>query len=381
MVAEDAAAVANIGFGRRFFPGDDVVAVAADAYGRYANVGRASPYPGLPSAKNMLRMQRDLERWTLELMEAPSDAGALLTSGGTESVIMAVRACLRAAGRLADGPGEIVAARSAHPCIDKAADIFGLKLIRTPVGADHRADVAAIVEAITPRTVMLYSSFPSYAYGLEDDIPSLGALALEHGLWLHVDACMSGFLAPFLRMNGASIPEFGLTVPGVSSISADLHKHAYSAKGASVLVAKRDAIDNAKFSYADHPLPAMTTPTLAGTAPGAPLASAWAVMRHLGRPGYRDLAHKLSKARRDFVAAIRSVEGFDVLGEPLFSLVVVTSDRYDMTKMHAGMAARGWFTLMVSEPQGLHLNIGPLDGALALGYAADLQSTALEISK
>ena len=104
-------------------------------------------------------------------------------------------------------------------------------------------------------------------------------------------------------------------------------------------------------------------------------------MRHLGRPGYRDLAHKLSKARRDFVAAIRSVEGFDVLGEPLFSLVVVTSDRYDMTKMHAGMAARGWFTLMVSEPQGLHLNIGPLDGALALGYAADLQSTALEISK
>ena len=372
----DSASVETIGFARRFFAGSDVAAVAADAAGLFAHAGRVSSYPGLPQPPGMGQIQRELQQWALELLDAPEGTAARLTSGGTESVILALRACLKTASpgkpSPAGTPPEIVAAWSAHPCIDKAAELLGARLVRVPVGVGHVADPVAMAAAITPATRMLYVSFPSYAYGLADDVAAFADLALEHGLWLHVDACMSGFLAPFQRMNGEAIPFCGPGIPGVSSLSADFHKHGYSAKGASALLLAEEAARAIDFVYSDHPLPTMATETLAGTAPGAALASAWAVMRYLGAEGYCKLAARLSAARQAFAAAVRSVPGFSVLGEPLFSLMVVTSSRHDMAAVHRGMAARGWFTLAVASPPGLHLNIGALDAPLAERFAADL---------
>ena len=376
MAASDAQASAKIGFGRRFFPGDEVAAVAANACGLFAGAGRASPYPGLPTPPSMTRIQQDLTRWTLQLLNAPENTAVLFTSGGTESVIMAVHAARRQFAPQGGGKAEIVASRAAHPCIDKAAALFDLNLIRTPSGKDRRADPRAMEAAITPRTMMLYASFPSYAYGIEDDIEALAAIARDRGIWLHVDACMSGYLAPFMRLNGDAIPKGGLETPGVTSVSADLHKHAYSAKGASVVLMPQSAADKAAFIYSDHPLPPMATPTLAGTAPGAPLASAWAVMRHLGEPGFRALAADLSAARENFIARIRETGSFSVLGDPRFSIVVVTSETHDMGAVHAGMGKRGWFLSKVADPSGLHLNISPTDGPLASRFAEDLLAAA-----
>lgn len=375
---QDADAVRDIGFARRFFAAPDVSAIAAEAYGLFAHAGRVSSYPGLPQPPGIRQMQNELQQWALDLLEAPEGTTARLTSGGTESVILALRACLQST-EPADGAPEIVAAWSAHPCIDKAAALLGARLIRVPVGSDHRADLAAMAAAITPQTRMLYISFPSYAYGLEDDVVAFGVLARERGLWLHVDACMSGFLAPFQRMNGEAIPPCGLNVPGVSSMSADFHKHGYAAKGASVLLLADEPAQAIDFVYSDHPLPTMATETLAGTAPGAPFASAWAVMRYLGVDGYRRLAHDLSAARRAFVDAVNAVPGFAVLGDPLFSLVVVTSPCHDMKLVHRRMARRGWFTLAVREPPGLHLGIGAGDGPLAGRFAADLRAVGEEL--
>lgn len=376
MARLDSDAAKDIGFGRRFFPGEDVAAIAARACGLFAGAGRASPYPGLPSPPSMARMQRDLTRWTLELLNAPDNTAVLFTSGGTESVIMAAHAARRHAGKSSGGRPEIIASRAAHPCIDKAASLFDLNLIRTPTGRDWRADLKAMEDAITPRTMMLYASFPSYAYGIEDDIEALAALARDRGIWLHIDACMSGFLAPFMRMNGETIPKGGLEIPGVTSVSADLHKHGYSAKGASVVAMPAAAAEKSAFIYSNHPLPPMATPTLAGTAPGAPLASAWAVMRYLGEPGFRALAAELSAARQSFVTRIRDTEGFGVLGDPLFSIVVVTSEKHDMNAVHAGMAKRGWFLSKVGDPPGLHLNISAKDGPLAMRFAEDLRAAS-----
>jgi glutamate/tyrosine decarboxylase-like PLP-dependent enzyme len=162
-------------------------------------------------------------------------------------------------------------------------------------------------------------------------------------------------------------------------MSADFHKHGYAAKGASVLLLPDEPAQAIDFVYSDHPLPTMATETLAGTAPGAPFASAWAVMRYLGIDGYRRLAHDLSAARRAFVEAVGTVPGFAVLGDPLFSLAVVTSPCHDMKAVHQRMAARGWFTLAVTEPPGLHLNIGAGDGALAGRFADDLRAVGEEL--
>lgn len=379
MAATDAEAISGIGFGRRFFPGAQVTAVAREAYGLFANTTRASPYPGLPSAPSMLRMQGDVEKWALDLLDAPPETAIRFTSGGTESVILAVHACRKSSDKKVDGPLEIVAPYSAHPCIDKAAELLGLKLIRVPVGADYCADLSAMAAAITPRTIMLYASFPSYAYGLNDDVAALGTLAQKHGLWLHVDACMSGFLAPFMRMNGVNIPPCSLSVPGVTSISADFHKHGYSAKGVSAVLMPHEAADRSAFSYSDHPLPTMTTPSLAGTAAGAPIASAWAVIQYLGTDGFCDLARELHESTSAFRSAIASVDGFHVLGDPTFSILVVASDRYDIREVHRLMSDRNWFTLLVRDPAGLHLNVGAKDGAIAARFAADLRAVTENI--
>jgi glutamate/tyrosine decarboxylase-like PLP-dependent enzyme len=375
MLAADRAAIASVKLARRFFGGEDVFDIAARACGIYAQTGRSALYPGMPGAAAMEFMQRRILEVALDLLRAPDGAAGLITSGGTESVIVALKACVtRAAARgLKRQDMYVIAPRTAHPCIDKAAELLGIRLQRVAVKADGAADIPAMRAALTSSTVMLYGSYPCYAYGTCDDIAALGALAAESETWLHVDACMSGFLAPFAKMNGEVLPDFDFSIPGVTSVSADLHKHGYSAKGASlVLFRTAELAQRAAFEYADHPLPPMRTPTLAGTASGAPIASAWAAFEFLGVDGYRDLARRLFDVRRAIVTAVGKAAGFAVIGEPLFSLVVITSRTHDMVRVREWLNARHWFTLPVMDPPGIHLNLGAFDHGLAVELARDL---------
>jgi len=365
----------GVKFGRRFFGGDIPFELGEYASGLFAQSTRTSLYAGLPGPTSVERMHREIVDHALELLQAPLEARGVVTSGGTESVILALKAAVRRAQSrgLAVHEMEVVAPQSAHPCIDKAAELLNVRLVRVRTGADFTADVTEMAAAVTPRTVMLYSSFPSYAYGLVDDIRALGALAESQHVWLHVDACLSGLLAPFARMNGEVIPSFDFEIPGVSSLSADLHKHGYSAKGASLILFRDvDLARFATFSYSNHPLSPMTTPTLAGTASGAPIASAWAVMQHLGVAGYRELAARLSASRRAMVAAINSVPGFAVLGQPLFSIVVLTSGVHDLEKVRNALSRKRWFIAPVLDPPGMHMNVGAFDEPIAEELARDL---------
>ena len=51
-----------------------------------------------------------------------------------------------------------------------------------------------------------------------------------------VGTSMGGFFLPFARELGEPVPDFDFRVPGVWSLSADLHKFGYAPKGASVLL-------------------------------------------------------------------------------------------------------------------------------------------------
>ncbi len=377
--AADRRSMESVKFGRRFFGGEAPFELGEYAGALFAQSTRASLYAGLAGPASVEGMQRDIVEHALELLRAPPEARGEVTSGGTESVILALKAAVkRAQSRgLAVHEMEVVAPQSAHPCIDKAAELLNVRLVRVRTRADFTADAAQMAAAVTPNTVMLYSSFPSYAYGLVDDIAALGALAASRQLWLHVDACLSGLLAPFARMNGEVIPPFDFEIPGVSSLSADLHKHGYSAKGASLILFRdADLAGFATFSYSNHPLLPMTTPTLAGTASGAPLASAWAVMQHLGVAGYRELAARLFASRRAMVAAINGVPGFAVLGHPLFSIVVATSGVHDLAMVRNALGRKQWFIAPVLDPPGMHMNVGAFDEPLADELAWDLNEAA-----
>ena len=254
-----------------------------------------------------------------------------------------------------------------------------IEVRRTPL-RDYLADPAAMAEAADAATVMIVGSAPNFPYGLIDPIAALSHLAVERDLWLHVDACVGGYLAPFVRMNGADIPAFDFELPGVRSMSADLHKYGYCAKGASTVLFRSEALKALMvFDFKDWPGGRMVTPTLAGTRTGGAIAAAWAVMNFLGVEGYREKQAQVTAARETIQAGAEAL-GFRVLGRPQLGLMAFTREDVDCLAVWAKLRERGWFTGVTTEPKSLHLMLSPFHATVAQSYLADL-AWALEAAK
>jgi glutamate/tyrosine decarboxylase-like PLP-dependent enzyme len=354
-----------------FNAGEDVLRVAKDAYALYQSENGLGP-AAFPSLK---RMESEVISMGLGLLHGPEGSCGNMTSGGSESIFMAVKTCrdeARARG-LTSAAGELVIPRSAHPAFDKAAHYLGLSVRRIPVAADYRADVAAMRAAVDEKTLMIVGSAPCFPFGLIDPIEALGELALERDVWLHVDACVGGYFAPFARMNGVDVPAFDFSVPGVRSMSADLHKYGYTAKGAStVLHRSEEQREHQIFRFDDWPSGGMVTPTAAGTRPGGAIASAWAVMHYLGVEGYRAKAQLVTDTRAKLVREIDAMPGLATLGDPQLGLFAYGSDEVDVYGVYAALHKRGWFTGLNSEPRAIHLMLSPAHAEVADRYLEDL---------
>jgi glutamate/tyrosine decarboxylase-like PLP-dependent enzyme len=357
-----------------FHPGDDVLEVAKQAYALYQSENALGP-AAFPSLR---RMESEVVSMGLGLLHGPEGACGNMTSGGTESILMAVKTCRdQARARGVDTNGaEIVVPRSAHLAFDKAAHYLGMKMVRMPVASDLRADVAGMADAISDRTLMLVGSAPCFPYGLIDPIEALSELALARGLWLHVDACVGGYFAPFARMNGIDVPSFDFALPGVASISADLHKYGYAAKGASTIFHRSEAQRAFQiFVCDDWPAGGMTTPTAAGTRPGGAVAGAWAVMNYLGVAGYRAKAKIVTDTRERLIRAIEAMPGLRTYGDPQLGLFTYGAEdpaKLPIFAVWAQLKARGWFTGVITEPQGIHLMLSPSHAESADAYLSDL---------
>jgi len=361
-----------------FNAGEDVLRVAKDAYAMYQSENGLGPL-AFPSLR---QMESDVVSMGLGLLHGPEGACGNLTSGGTESILMAVKTCrdqAAATGRDVRG-GQIVVPFSAHLAFDKAAHYLGLEMVRVPLRDDYRADVDAMARAITDRTLMLVGSAPCFPYGLIDPIEDLGRLAEERGLWLHVDACVGGYFAPFARMNGVPVPPFDFEVPGVASISADLHKYGYAAKGASTIFHRTEAQRAFQiFECEDWPAGHMTTPTAAGTRPGGAIAGAWAVMNYLGVDGYREKTRQVTDTREKLMTAIDAMPGLQTFGDPQLGLFLFGADDVDIFKVYGRMFARGWFSGLVTAPRAIHMMLSPAHAAVADEYLADLEQAVAEV--
>ena len=362
-----------------FNAGEDVAAVQKEAYTLFMSENGLGPL-AFPSLK---QMEDEVVGMGLNLLHAPPAAKGTITSGGTDSITMAVKAArdfARAERGLA-GPANLVAPFSAHPAFDKAAALMDIEVRRVPVGADLLSDVDAMGEAADEQTIMLVGSAPSFPYGLIDHIEALGDLAERRNLWLHVDACVGGYIAPFVRMNGAPIPPFDFAVPGVQSMSADLHKYGFCAKGASTVLFRSEALhQHMVFDCSDWPGGRMITPTLAGTRPGGAISAAWAVMNFLGIEGYRRKHGLVTAARSAVEEGVRAL-GFEVLGEPQLGIVAFTHNEADVYTVYRNMYRKGWFTSLTTEPPALHLMLSPFHHEVVDVYLEDLQASLAEAGK
>ncbi len=361
-----------------FHPGEDVLDVAKEAYALYQSENALGP-AAFPSLR---RMEDEVVGIGLGLLHAPDGAAGNITSGGTESILLATKACRdHAAARGVDVRGaRLVLPRTAHLAFDKAAHYLGLEVVRVPVGADLRADPAATEAAVDERTIMLVGSAPCFPYGLVDPIPELARIARDRELWLHVDACVGGYFNPFAELEGVALPEWDFRVEGVTTISADLHKYGYAAKGASTIL-HRSAETHAHQIFQGDAWPAgqMTTPTVAGTRPGGAIASAWAVLHYLGVSGYRERAAAVLKTRRHLEDGLAAL-GLRVLGDPPLCLIAFGAPEDDPLPIFAvwkAMYDEGWFSGVVQAPDGIHLMLSPAHERVADRYLEDL-ANALE---
>ena len=358
------------------FAGDDVLEVAKRAYLMYFSENGL----GLRAFGSLAKFESEVVAMGLALLGGGDDARGAMTTGGTESIFLAVKAARdhAVAARAVAGVPEIVLAHSAHPAFDKAAHFLGLATVRTPLRADFTADPEAIAAAITAKTVMLVGSAPAYPHGVMDPIGTIAAMAASRGIWMHVDACVGGYFAPFARKLGYPIEPFDFSVPGVTSISADLHKYGYAAKGASTLFfADPASFAHMAWSFDNWPRGQYMTNTLVGTRAGGAIAAAWAVMNYLGEAGYSRITERVLATRRALEAGVQPL-GFHILGRPELSILAFGSEVHDIAAVGKAMTARGWLTGFVKEPAGIHQMLNLTHEPVVARYLSDLAESAEE---
>ena len=358
--------------GGSYFGGEEVLAVANEAYQSYINYNALYATKLFPS---LVRYEEDLVDALLEMHRAPGGAGGSITSGGTESIFMSVKTALAwARDHLPQaGDPEIVVPHAAHPGFDKAAHLMGIETVRLERNVDFRADLEAMAAAVNHNTILLAASAPSYPFGVTDPVGEIASLAAENGLWLHVDACNGGFVFPFARRLGYSVPEYDFSLPGVTSISVDVHKLGYANKGVSSLLLRDAGLEEyQRYTFDAWPSGLYSTPNLLGSRSGGGLASAWAVMNYLGEEGYREIVSGILAVRDRFVDGIRAIEGLEIWGEPHAYLLAFGSASFDIYAVDEGMAAREWIGSRLADPPAIHLFFDRSHEGVADDYMRDL---------
>lgn len=359
-------------------PGAAAEAVIKRAYTMYLSENGLDP-TAFPS---VLALENQLVAIGAAHLRGGAGVVGNFTSGGTESIMLAVKSARDYARsvRGIERPAMIIP-ETAHAAFHKAASYLGVELRVTQVDPrTFKADVQAMRDAIDDRTALLVGSAVSYAHCVVDPIPEIAALAAERGLLCHVDGCMGGFLLPYFRRLGAPVTEFDFTVAGVTSISMDLHKYAFAAKGASLILYRSAEVRRHQiFACAGWTGYTMVNATVQSSKSAGPMAAAWAVLHHFGDEGYLKIAEGLLGATRRICAGIAEIPGLSLVGEPEMNLIAFTSSEADVFHIADEMKARGWYVqpqlAYNTSPANIHLSVNPKSVPLVEALLADLRAS------
>jgi glutamate/tyrosine decarboxylase-like PLP-dependent enzyme len=369
-------------FGLVFHAGHDIEEVGRQAHESYLWYNALNP-DAFPSLR---RMQSDVVSMAASMVNGDEQTAGFMTSGGTESLLMAVKAAkVRGAKERDIHDGNVVMPTSAHAAFDKGCEYFGVEPRRVDVCDDFRADPDAMADAIDDRTVLVVASAPQYPQGVIDPVPDVAALAHERDISCHVDACMGGFMLPFLERAGIDIPLWDFRVAGVTSISADIHKYGYVPKGASVILHRTKELRNNQVFMFDGWLGGMYASSgVLGTKPGGPIAAAWATMQYLGEDGYERCALAAYDARRRLVEGVRALPGLAIVGEPDVTLCAITKSGtpfdLDVFAVGAELSQRGWLLDRQGPPESLHATCTPVHADYIDDFLEDLRQSIAAVA-
>lgn len=364
------------------------VAAGLEALSAFAEVNALDP----TTFPSVARIENDLVGWGLDLLRAPEDAAGVLTSGGTESCILAVLAS-RERWRRRGGTGTpvLIVADTVHPAFHKAAHLLGLDVRTVPVDR-HSLRLTAeamrtALDASRGEVALVVVSAPSYAHGVVDEVAGIAAVAAAHGVPCHVDACIGGFTLAYARLGGESVPAMDFALEGVTSIALDLHKYGFSPKGASLLLFRdADLRSGSYYAFSSWPGYPVVNTTLQSTKSAGPMAAAWAVGHALGHEGFIDAVRRARDATRRMAAAVVGIPGLRIVGQPDSTLLALAGDGdepVDPFRLADAMRHRGW-TLQPQPslgelPRTLHLTVQPVSLESVDAFTRDLAEAAAEV--
>ena len=365
--------------------GEEIEAIAKEAYMMFLTENPVDPTL-FPSLRDM---ETEVVAMCSEVLQGGENAVGTLTTGGKESILLAVKTAKNRAKALnpSQTEFEIIIPYSIHSAFFKACDYFEVTPIVIPLTTDFKADAKAIENAITENTILIAASAPSYVFGVVDPVREIGEIALKNNLLFHIDACIGGVVLGFNRLAGLeNVPEFDFSIPGVTSISMDLHKYGYTAKGCSVLMHKDKTYRKYQY-YACSEWTGYTlvNTTMLSTKTGGPVAAAWAVMNFLGKEGYCDISRRTMKTTQRFIDGINAIEGLEVVGKPessLFSFTTTIGNPYDLFDE---LNEKGWFVqFQLSNdycPANLHLTVSKIHEGLVEDFLIDLKACHEKVQK
>jgi sphinganine-1-phosphate aldolase len=327
------------------------------------------------------QMENDVLDICVDLVSGGEQGRANLTSGGTESNycgLHAMRAWARENKPEITQP-EIVAPYSTHSTVHKTAKYLDLKVVTVAQKDDLTADVAALAAATGPNTIGIVASAPNWPYGHVDPITEFGQMAIEKNLWLHVDACVGAYILPFMRELGEDIPPYDFSVPGVRSMSADLHKYGYAPKPCSTVLWRSQEEQAYHFvPITEWACGLYLSQSFIGSRPMGPVAGIWALMHYWGREGYLENARNLLHIKRSITEACERIEGLRTWPTQ-GPLMMIASDGFNIELVVGGMEDKGWRLLGVNTPPAIHLTLDVMEEPDLKRFITDLDEVCSRI--
>ena len=376
--------------------GDELQSFLVQVYGMFAlsNPLHSDVFPFVR------KMESEVVRMTCTLFHGGPTVCGTMTSGGTESILMAMKSYRDEARTRGIERAEIIVAASAHAAFDKAAHYFDMVIVSVPVDpVSMQLDPAAAAKAITPNTVVIVASAPGFPHGVVDPVTELAALAKRNNIGCHVDACLGGYLLPFAVQLGYDIPPFDFAVDGVTSISADTHKYGYAPKGASVVMYRDARLRSFQyFVAAEWSGGIYASPSMPGSRPGGLIAATWAALVRMGQEGYLACAREIMQTAKDIEAGIRATPGLKVLGHPHMSVVSFAADentlvrgaRINIYKVGESLASKktnpdgtvrhGWNLNTLQNPSSIHICCTFMHRGRAAEFIQDIRNAVDQVA-
>ncbi len=361
-----------------YHPGDEREEGIKQIFDQYYADNALNP----TATPSIVELETETVSMCADLFHGDEQVCGNVTTGGTESILLAVKTARDWAKqhRPHITQPHVVIPESAHPAFMKAFHYFNIDFTVTKTGKDFSADIAATEAAIASNTILLVGSAPAYPYGVMDPIVEIAALAKRKNLLCHVDACIGGFILPFIKEAGYEIPPFDFEVDGVTSLSADVHKYGYAPKGASVVLYKNHELRRFQFSlYTKWAGGIYGSPTMTGTRAGSNIAAAWGALRSIGREGYLEMAKATMDTTERIKKAIRSIDELEIMGETNMCIVAFKSSKIDVFMLADVLNKKGWHFERQQLPPTLHFTINFIHKDVVDEFVADLKASVAEV--